>query len=221
MNLQSRTRTGSHLKRSFLILLLATVGLVAGFAPSAAQVAPGSLLEIQFFDAIAGGTPQYFLSADDVLHTPEGDFSGPARLAQFGEELEASFANLAFTTESVAQAGDLTIISFTISGIHVDDYHGAISDCAQVSVPAVAVLRVSERSFYTGSWTVDGMAQQLDLNEVTVEQVVTEQSIGYDSDAIVRQIATFNTIDPVLTRGCAEYFGLQPVPATDTDDQSA
>ncbi len=44
-------------------------------------------------------------------------------------------------------------------------------------------------------------------------RLVTEQSIGYDGAALVRQIATFNTIDPALTSGCAEYFGLQPAPA--------
>ena len=207
MNAHPRTRNGAHLKRPFLILLLATVGLVAGFAPATAQVVPGSLLATQFFAAIGDEATAYQLSADAVLHTPEGDFSGRAGIAQYGAGLEGSFADLAFTTESVAQAGDLTIIAFTLSGIHIGAYHGAISDCAQVSVPAVAVLRVTEQRSYTASWTMDGMAQQVDLNEVTVEQVVTEQSIGYDSDAIARQIATFNTIDPALTTGCAGYFG--------------
>ncbi len=38
----------------------------------------------------------------------------------------------------------MVIISFTISGINIDAYHGAVSDCALVSVPAVAVLRVTK-----------------------------------------------------------------------------
>ena len=188
----------------FVALMLAATSLGAGIGSAAAQ---DTLLATQFFTAIGGGSAQPLFSAEAVLHTPEGEFTGQMGLDQFGNELGASFANLTFTTESVAKAGDLTIISFTISGINVDNYHGAYSDCASITVPAVAVLKITEQTVVSENWKTASPAERADLAPLQQVSQVTEQWIGYASDDIVHQIAVYNTIDPVLTRGCGQYFG--------------
>ena len=83
------------------------------------------------------------MSPDAVLHSPEGEFVGREGLAQFGEELESSFSNVTFSTKSVEIAGPLTIISFTLTGLNTGEYRGMVSNCAGISVPGVAVLRMS------------------------------------------------------------------------------
>ena len=196
MNAQSRTR--SHSKLSFFALLLAVLGLIMGLAPASAQVVPpSSLLATQFFAAIGGEVTAYQLSADAVLHTPDGDFTGQAGLTQFGEELDASFAGLAFTTDSVAQAGELVIISFTLTGINSGALQGLDANCARVAVPAVAMLHVTEQAM-----SHDPLGAYL---VVTIDTIVTEQWISYDRDLLASQGADFNPLDPSTRSGCADH----------------
>jgi hypothetical protein len=192
-----RTRSHSHPKLSLIAFLLAALSLVVGFTPSvSAQGSQGPLLATQFFAAIGGEVTAYQLSADAVLHTPEGDFTGQAGLTQFGEELDASFADLAFTTDSVAQAGELVIITFTLTGINTGALQGLDANCALVAVPAVAMLHVTEQAM-----SHDPLGAYL---VVTIDTIVTEQWISYDRDLLAGQGADFNAFDPSTRPGCAD-----------------
>jgi hypothetical protein len=182
--------------RHGLFTLLVAIGLMFSLAPSASTAAPVVSLDLQFFDAIGSGTSLYLVSPDAVLHSPEGEFVGRSGLTQFGDELESSFSNVAFSTKSVETAGSLTIISFTLTGINTGEYRGMVSNCAGISVPGVAVLQTSQTDPSS-----DGEFWQSDeaLNRVA------EQWVGYDTDAITNQIASFNQYYSSSSPGCAAY----------------
>jgi predicted ester cyclase len=168
-----------RLNRWIVALLLVVTALVAGFAPNVnAQGTTGSTLAVQFFDTIAGATPGYALDANAVLHTPDGDYAGLAGMDEYRASLAASFSNLQFSLQNAAQAGNLVIASFTMTGINTGAYAGLAANCAAISIPGVAMLRLTDGS-------------------------VAEQWISYDTDLIASQIGAFNQIDASSRPGCA------------------
>lgn len=174
-----------HSFRTFLCTLvtaLATLTLVIGLSASlSGATAQAPSLDTQFFNAIGGGGSQFLIVPGARLHTPEGDYTGRAGLAAFGNDLGDSFSNVTFATKSVDQAGTMMIVSFTLNGINTGSYHGLSANCAGFAVPGVAVLQTNEAGF------------------------VVEQWIGYDADAISNQIASFNQLDPNTRPGCGDH----------------
>jgi len=214
MNTHRTDRTGWTFNASFVAVLLLALTLVATIAqPARAQVGSGQLLATQFFDAIGGGTSLYMMSANAVLHSPEGNYSGRDGLALFGDDLEASFSDLTFTTNSVEQVDGLTIIRFTMTGTSTGTYHGITANCAGIKADGVAVLQVSTQTFATESWVDGAMSQELDLPEVSTQELVVEQWIGYNAAAITSQIADFNQWAPNTAFGCANHASDSLVPA--------
>src|SRR5680860_252826 len=209
MNAHPNTRSFARSRLSFIAILLATFGMVFSFVPSTtAQVVPTSSLAIQFFDVIGGGNSLFLVSPDAVLHTPEGEFIGRAGLSQFGNELESSFTGVEFSTQVVEYAHPLVIVSFTLTGINTGSYHGAEANCAGISAPGVAVLKVSEGD----QWLSGAMSQYIEGSETGLANLVTEQWIGYDSDLIASQISAFNELDPSTRPGCSNHVLPQAVP---------
>ncbi len=181
MNTHRKNRSLSYVERSLIILLLAAIALALAHTPAAtAQDVAPQVMADQFFDAIDGGSSLALISASAVLHTPEGEFAGRAGVTGFGTELESSFSNLEFTTQSVEAVDNLVIIRFAMTGINTGGYHDVEANCAGFAVPGVAVLKLSEGG-------------------------VVEQWIGYDSHWMVNQLLAFNQFDPSVVRStCAE-----------------
>ncbi len=201
-------RNRPSFSRSIVVSVLAVLGMTLAFMPSTvAQEAASQVLATQFFDAVGGNASLLLVSPDAVLHTPEGDYAGRAGLNQFGDDLGASFSNVAFSTQSAAQAGNLVIVSFTLTGINSGSYQGIAANCAGIAVPGVAVLKVSEQSaVVTEPWTSGAMSEHFDIVQVRDVDMVVEQWIDYDRDLIASQISAFNLIDPSLPNlrpGCA------------------
>ncbi len=208
----SRNRSFIKTRFSIVVAVLATLSLGAGFVPSAsAQVAPASSMAIQFFDAVGGNASLLLVSPDAVLHTPEGDYAGRAGLNQFGDDLGASFSNVAFSTQSAAQAGNLVIVSFTLTGINTSSYQGIAANCAGIAVPGVAVLKVSEEQVAIEHFQMGPDLQQIAVTQVDTRTLVTEQWIDYDRDVIASQLSAFNQIDSNTRPGCADHVLPQAV----------
>jgi len=167
--------------------------------PAGAQVAPQQTLAAQYLNALNGGAVLFATSPDAAFHSPEGEFSGNDALASFRDTLSASFSDLAFTTDSVAQASDLTIISFTMTGTSTGPYHGLSANCGGVMVRGVLALRmdIGEPS---ASWTDGAMSLDPAMGQEPGLMVVTEQWIGYDTAALASQVA-----DPNIWGAYAAY----------------
>jgi hypothetical protein len=188
----------------FPVVLVALLAILGSLAPTAsAQTNPGAVLATQFFGSITGEEAGYLTSSDAVLYTPEGDYVGRAGLGTFGDDLAASFAHLEFSIESAAQAGELVIVSLTITGVNTGSYHGIAANCAGITVPAVAMLRVSDQVVVSEAWK--SLPVELRYHVPQMEQVtmVTEQRIDYDRDLITSQISAVNLLDPGDRPGCA------------------
>jgi SnoaL-like polyketide cyclase len=229
MTAHRHNRSRSHASRPIVAALLAALSLISVLAPPAsAQGVPDDFLATQFFAAIGDEAAAYQLSADAVLHTPEGDFSGRAGLVQFGDGLEASFSDLAFSTQYATQAGDLLMISLTITGINTDSYRGVEANCAGIAIPAVAMLRVTEQSVVSEAWKSTPPELRYHVSQMEQVTMVVEQWIDYDADAIARQIAAINELDASVRPDCADYFLPQeagdfdgpPVPTSPHDSRS-
>lgn len=189
MNTHRTPRKLSYVERSLIILLLAAIALALVHTPAAtAQEAAPQVMADQFFDAIDGGASLALISPNAILHTPEGEFAGRAGITEFGTELEASFSNLNFATQSVEVVDNLVIIRFALTGINTGSYHDVEANCAGFAVPGVAVLKVSDNG-------------------------VVEQWIGYDSHWMVNQLLAFNQFDPNIVRqSCAAQVAAQAAP---------
>ena len=94
-----------------LVASLLAILLLGSLGPSvSAQVMPSSQLATQFFLSLAGTPPAYALSADALLHTPQGDYVGQAGPAEFSTDLAASFSYLSFQAGDAVQNGDRVIV---------------------------------------------------------------------------------------------------------------
>ncbi len=187
MNTRRRNR---RINRFPIVLVSSLLAILSSLAPTvSAQTTPSADLATQFFGGITGEAGGYRLSPDAVLHTPEGDYVGGAGLVTFGDDLAASFTYLEFSMQSAVQAGEMVIVSLTITGVNTGSYRGIAANCAAITVPAVAVLRVSEQPNVTGE---------------LAETAVVEQWIDYDRTLIASQISSVNLMDPRDRPGCAE-----------------
>ncbi len=177
--------------RSTIVAVLAVLGMTLAFMPSTvAQEAAPQVLADQFFDAVGGNASLMLFGANAVLHTPEGEFTGRTGIGRFGAELQASFSNLDFATQSVEQVDNLVIIRFTLTGTNTGGYHDVAPNCAGFAVPGVAVLQVNDAS-------------------------VVQQWIGYDSHSVTNQLLAFNQFDPNISRpACAAQNQAQAAPSS-------
>ncbi len=184
------SRSLSYVERSLIILLLAAIALALAHTPAAtAQEAAPQVMADQYFDAMDGGDSLALITPNAVLHTPEGEFAGRAGVNQFGTELQGSFSNLDFATQSVESVDNLVIIRFALTGTNTGGYHDVEANCAGFAVPGVAVLKVSDGG-------------------------VVEQWIGYDSHWMVNQLLAFNQFDPNIVRqSCADQVATQVAPS--------
>jgi hypothetical protein len=207
MNRQSRIARVTFVFR-FAVLAVIIPLLLVHTSPAGAQATQGTVLANQFFGSITGDASSYRLSADAVLHAPSGDYVGQAGLAQFRTDLEASFASLQFETDNAAQAGEMVIVAFTLTGINTGSYQGLAAQCASIAVPGVAVLRLATQAD----------AQYADhplLHEGIESTVVVEQWISYDESALFAQIEALSAVDTHSQEACATSPA--PIPASVPD----
>ncbi len=199
MNTRRTNRPLTYVERSLIVLLLAAIALTFALAHSPATIAQDAAPRVmadQFLDAIDGDgslASLALISPNAVLHTPEGEFAGRAGVTAFGTELEASFSNLDFATQSVEAVDNLVIIEFALTGTNTGGYHDVDANCAGFAVPGVAVLKLSDGG-------------------------VVEQWIGYDSHWMVNQLLAYNQFDPNVVRPtCAAEVGapVQAAPANE------
>jgi hypothetical protein len=188
MNKQPNTRARSRSQTWVVTIMLATLGMIFSLAPSASsQVLPATATASLVFSSIGGDEPFLLISPSAVLHTPEGEYVGHFGLSQFGEDLDASFSDVEFDTQSAVEAGGMTIVSFTFTGVSTGTYRGVSASCAGVSIPGVAMIRTGEIG-------------------------IEEQWISYNGDALASQIAAFNEFDPSSRTGCDDHVLEQSAP---------
>ena len=188
MSKQPNTRARSHSQAWVVVMMLATLGMIFSLAPSASsQVLPATATASLVFTSIGGDEPFLLISPSAVLHTPEGDYVGHFGLSRFGDDLDASFSDVEFDTQSAVEAGGMTIVSFTFTGISTGTYRGVAASCAGVSIPGVAMIRTGEIG-------------------------IEEQWISYDGDALAQQILAFNEFDPSSRTGCGDHLLPQAAP---------
>ncbi len=203
-------KTGQH-SRLFIclartiVVLVSLMGLMPGsISVATAQEAPAAFAN-QFFNAIGGETPEYMLTFDAVLYTPEGTYLGAAGPAQFGEALGASFSEVEFANLSVAQAGEEWVIaSFTMAGIHTGNYRDITPNCAGFSIPGVALLRLTKLVEDVQAWTSHSADERGSVPQMVAATMIVEQWVNYDADLLASQIEEFNDTDSGSQPGCAD-----------------
>ena len=155
-------------------LMIVLTALLMSVAPTAAAPANASLMSVQFFDAVLADmdldVAAAIVSADALLHTPDGEFRGYEGAGLFATSLRDSFSEVTFVTQEPSLAGDLATVQWTMTGVHTGDYQGLAPAGASVSVHGLAVLRFDDL-------------------------VIVEQWITYDRLALVDQIEAFALID--------------------------
>lgn len=171
------------------MLVIASFLLTAGHAAGQARTDARSMA-VQYFDGLLGSDPlnatSALVSPDALLHTPEGSFQGVDGAVQFAAGLRHSFTDLEFAMQSSTAVGDLTVVEFTMTGTHTGSYHGLGANCAVITVPGMAMLRLSDAG-------------------------ITEQWISYDRRAVIDQIHAFSRFD--AGEGTACTGGPSPVPS--------
>lgn len=188
MSKKSTIRTRSRCQAWIVTIMLATLGMIFSLAPSAStQVLPATGFASLVFNSIGGDEPLLLISPSAVFHTPEGEYVGHFGPSQFGEDLDASFSDVEFTTESAEEAGGMTIVSFTFTGISTGSYRGVAATCAGFSIPGVATIQTGEIG-------------------------IEEQWISYDGDALAQQMLDFNEFDPSSGSGCADHPMVEAAP---------
>ncbi len=202
----THTNPVSHPWRLIALLVVAILSLSLVNPGARAQNVPASALASQFFNAVSGEAPAYMLSTNAVLHSPEGTYTGVTGPAQFGEGLAAAFSDVRFTVQSTAEAADGWVIAaFALTGINTGSYRGLAANCAGVSVPGVALLRLSDESIVSPAWESLPRDQRNSFPVYETVTLVTEQWVNYDADALASQIATFNAFDPNTRPGCSDH----------------
>ena len=101
-----------------------------------------------------------------------------------GGVLEASFSDLAFTTESAVRSGDTVIVAFTLTGVNTGSYNGVAANCAGIAVPGVAFLRVAEQDIAVDQFMMGPDLQQVPNTLIVTRTVVVEQWIDYNADGM-------------------------------------
>lgn len=155
-------------------LMIVLTALLMSVAPAAAAPTDAPLMSIQFFDAVLGemdlDVAATIVSADALIHTPEGEFVGYEGAGQFAISLRDSFSEVTFVTHEPSLAGDLATVQWTMTGVHTGDYQGLAAGGAPVSVHGLAVLRFDDRA-------------------------IVEQWLAYDRLALIDQIEMFALTD--------------------------
>ncbi len=155
-------------------LLLLITALMLSVSPAHAAPADAPVMALQFFDAVLGATDldvaATIVSADALLHTPEGEFVGPGGAGQFATSLQDSYSNVTFVVQEPALDGDLAIVEWTMIGVHSGAYKGLEPGGATVSLNGLAVLRFDDTA-------------------------IVEQWIEYDRLSLVHQIQAHASID--------------------------
>ncbi len=183
MNTTTSPRSISHLRATFVILITSFL-LLAGHSQAVGQGDPLAGAS-SYFDWLLGrGATTALVSPNAVLHTPEGVFRGQEGAEAFGSRLSTSFSNLQFDVRSSEVAGDSLVIEFQLSGVHTGSYQGMDWDCAQVSVPGVAVLRAGEDGF-------------------------SEQWITYDQQTLLDQIHVHGLAPWNERPSCSSYLAIE------------
>jgi predicted ester cyclase len=155
-------------------IVFAVMALLVSSAPVAAAPVEAPLMSIQFFESVLGGADlevaATILSADAVIHTPEGVFTGSDGAGQYATSLQSAFSSVTFVTQEPAVAGDFATLQWRMTGIHTGTFHGLDGYGAHVSVNGIAVFRFDDSA-------------------------IVEQWIAYDRMALVNQIQAFAQAD--------------------------
>jgi hypothetical protein len=192
-----------HRSRTWLLALVAILGMVSSMVqPASAQVS--SPTASQFFEAIDSGSLMDSAAGATVLYTPLGSFTGPGGPAEFGRELGQSFSFIAFTTDSVDTSGNLVIARFTMTGVHTGEFDGMFASCAAISVQGVALMQTGFRMEQTENPDSGTLGQHMDPS-YAVQQVVTQQWIGFDVDQIKGQIERYRSMVPNVSGRCVDW----------------
>ncbi|MDQ3654676.1 MAG: ester cyclase [Chloroflexota bacterium] len=171
MNIHSHSHVIVCAFKTHLAVIISALLLSA--SPVAAAPADAPVMSVQFFDAVLGeydlDVAATIVSADALLHTPDGVFVGYDGAGQFAASLRDSFSNVTFVTQEPSLAGDLATVQWTMTGVHSGEYQGLEPAGASVSLHGLAVLRFNDR-------------------------VIVEQWIEYDRLSLVNQIQAFALI---------------------------
>jgi hypothetical protein len=117
--------------------------------------------------------------------------------------------------EDAAQAGEMVIVSLTITGVNTGSYQGLAANCAGISAPAVAMLRVSEQSVVSEAWASTPVELRYHVPQMEQVTMVVEQWIDYDRALIASQISAVNLMDPGDRPGCSAEVVAADDSATD------
>jgi len=157
-------------------LVLLVMAFLMSASPVAAAPPDAPVMAIQYFDAILGdldhGAAAAIVSADALIHTPEGQFRGYEGAGQFAATLRNAFSSVQFVTQEPLLTGDLATVQWTMTGIHTGAWLGLEPTGAQVSVSGIAVFRFDDLA-------------------------IVEQWIAYDRMSLVDQIQAH-----ALTHSC-------------------
>jgi predicted ester cyclase len=189
MTMTGSTRPGAATRRSLRWFPIVAIAIVIGALLVVGQSRLGAVSEgtqtnlestRQFFDHLNGDpgvAPGELFTDDAAIHTPDGEFLGPAGAGEFVREIRAAFPTASFTIHHLETANNTVTVRWSMSGIHYGEYQGEAAKCAGVILDGAAIIRFEDR-------------------------LIDEQWLLYDRLALVRQIETFNQIDANSRPGC-------------------
>lgn len=164
---------GTLLATGVVIASLLVLGLTQ--VPSASKAQSANLEStLQFFDHLNGiealALEEKFTD-DAAIHVPEGEFRGPGGAELFAATLREAFPTASFTIRYLESVDDTVVVRWSMVGRQYGEYQGQPASCAAVTANGVSIIRFEDR-------------------------LIDEQWTHYDRLALVRQIESFNEIDP-------------------------
>lgn len=157
-----------HLAAAVIIAIVALVAplrIASSHTPPevAEQVDGGSLkLTVELYSEVindrnAAGAER--LIADDaIIHTPRGDFTGPAGLLEYVDSIDRTYPGASFDVTSIVVDGDEIVVEWTMTTTQLDLNDGPTD--LQVSSPGETTITVVDGQVVAMSHAERGMAVQ-------------------------------------------------------------
>lgn len=174
---------------SLAIMCVMTSLLFGSANPASAESVSMPFMSVLSFDGVMEhldfGLASAIVASDAVIHTPEGDFHGPAGAGRFAANLHRAFSSTTFITEEPRFDGEVVTVRWTMYGMHTGQYLGLAPACASVRIDGIALIRFEDMQ-------------------------IVEQWVSYDRLSVMDQISAFNATAAGSRPGCEDVGDIQP-----------
>lgn len=200
------TDSGSSIGR--FVLALGVIALLltslSGLGRLSVAAAPVEILGdrdvvARFFDEVLSGgdlvAAEGILSANVLLHTPDGEMAGYDGLAALVTADHASFPDIAYTIDEMTADGNLVTVEWTMTGTHMGTYRGLAATGAAIALRGVQVFEL-DNYLIVESWAYFNRANLLNqIHAAIARQVAIDYAGAYAPVASVQDAADASASD--------------------------